>query len=92
MRRALLIRSGDHGLQWQITRLHEVPARLGWLRIHVALGVQHGDDQRVAAGAESAFQCRNIQQHPVAYGRRSHEIGVGEGAYLFVVGRHAAPP
>ena len=51
VRRALLIGSRHHGLQWQVARLHEVPAGLRRLGRHPALSVQDGDHQGVAAGA-----------------------------------------
>ena len=82
VRGALLIGSRHHGLQRQITRLDQMPARLRRLRGHPALSVQDSDHERVAAGAQAAFQGCDIQQNPIADRRRSHQVGVGEGGYL----------
>ena len=40
VRRALLIGSSHHGLQWQVARLNEVPAGLRRLGRHPALSVR----------------------------------------------------
>ena len=74
VRRALLVGPGDHGLQRQIAGLDQVAGRLRRLGGDPAVGVEHGDDQRVAAGAQAAVQRGHIEQHPVA-DRRARPSG-----------------
>src|SRR5262245_41991586 len=86
VRGTLLVSAGDHGLQGQIARLHQVSGRLRWLCGHPALRVQHSNDQGVAAGTKASVQGRDIQQNPITDSRRSHQIDVSEGGYLLVAG------
>ena len=82
VRRTLLVGPGHHRLQRQIAGLDQVPGRLRRLCGDPAVRVQHRDHQRVAAGAQAAVQGRDIEQHPVADGRGSHQVGVGQSRYL----------
>ena len=79
VRRTLLVGPGDHGLQRQVAGLDQVPGRLRRLCGHPAGRIQHGDHQRVAAGAQTPVQGPDIEQHPVADGWGRHQVGVGQG-------------
>ena len=90
VRRTLLVGPGHHGLQRHVAGLDQVPGRLGRLGGDPTVGVEHGDHQRVPAGAEAAVQRRDIEQHPVADRGRGHQVGVDQRADLGV-GCRAGP-
>ncbi len=59
--RALLVGTGDHGLQRQISGLDQVPSRLRRLGRDPSVRVQNRDDQCITPGPQTAIERRDIQ-------------------------------